>query len=263
MSTISIGVANSVSANFDYDPIDTLSFAAQSDFDPVQIYLSSKVLGNRKLLDKIAAVSNDFERMFFHAEGSLNEEFMTGDYSDQLFDFMGELEKTSLIIHFDEQASIDKLIKLVDQLCKRGSKIYIENYFTAEGSEAATKNLKKFLALFTLASNFGSKLYPVLDIPRLFHQKTGFTTEESLEWCYQLLNFYGNRRIPILLHLIDVSANDQQRSGYVRLGDGYLPYDEIFAFIKKTRPVIEGVILEYEDKMNPLQSRDYLREILK
>ncbi|HQV31673.1 MAG TPA: hypothetical protein PKV71_07345, partial [Calditrichia bacterium] len=108
----------------------------------------------------------------------------------------------------------------------------------------------------------GTPIYPVLDIPRLFHRDLEMETGESLEWCYQVLNFFGNRRIPILLHLIDAQDNEQSRNSFVELGKGVLPYDEIFRFILKTRPTIAGAILEFEDKVHPISSRDYLKALL-
>ena len=259
MESIRIGVANSISSNFDFDPLDTIEFARQSNYSILQIYLNKEIIKNDKLLAKIRDGIGDFEQVYFHAEGELNEEFSESDYRNGLYDFLDSIDAPNYIIHFDERSSIDKLIRLVEALAKSGPQIYVENYFMSEGSEDVIKNLKKYMALFTLSSNFGTNLRPVVDIPRLFHQKTGFTEEEALEWTFQLSNFFGNRHIPALLHLIDTTDAAQPRSSYTTLGQGVIPYDKIFGFFKKTRPSIEGIILEYEDKMNPLHSREYIQ----
>lgn len=255
-----IGVANSVSANFKFDPVDALEFALQSRFELLQVYLNQDLLNDGTRLERIAKHVGDFHKVYFHSEGYLNQAFYDSDYRKKLFAFLDTVEAPNFIIHFDERENIDVLIRLVEQLGSDGPTIYLENYFQMEGEEAAEKNLKKYQALFTLSNNFGNPLFPVLDIPRLFHENLGFAPEKSLEWCYQTLNFFGNRRIPIVLHLIDASATDQARASFTRLGEGYMPFDDIFAFIRKTRPTLEGIILEYEDKMNPLSSRDYIRE---
>jgi hypothetical protein len=256
-----IGVANSVSFNFDYDPLDSIAYARQSNFNIIQIYLNEALISEQSILDKILTAEKDFEAVYYHAEGYLSNDFLESEYHEKLFEFLACAKDPKYIIHFDETASIDKLVKVVEKLYSKGPRIYVENYFREEGLEAANRNLKKFIALFTLVRNFGSDIFPVLDIPRLFHQKTGLSTEESIEWCFQLLNFFGNRNIPILLHLIDAETTDQARHSFTELGSGYLPYTKIFDFITKTRPDLEGIILEYEEKINPLKSRDYLNGV--
>ncbi len=254
----SIGVANSVSANHNFDPLDALAYAKQSNFDSIQIYLNDDLLSDEKELKKIKKAN--FPKSFYHAEGLYNTEFAESDYKKKLYSFLAEIETPNFISHFDETSSIDSLIKLTEELSKGGVRIYLENYFSLDGKEDAEKNLKKYLALFTLSSNFGNPIYPVLDIPRLFNKKVGFTVQESMEWTFQLVNFFGNRRMPILFHLIDATTDDQPRSSFCTLGEGYIPYDEIFNFLKKTRPAIESIILEYEDKINPLNSREFIQK---
>ncbi len=260
MPEITVGVANSISANFQFDPLDTIQFAKQSNFKLLQIYLNQSLLNDGKVLEKILAESDHFSDIFYHAEGQLNEEFVESVYRKQLYNFLLRSDDPKYIIHFDERANVDKLIRVVDTLSKEPVKICIENYFQLTGKEDAERNLKKFLALFTLSSNFGNAIYPVLDIPRLFHSNLGFTQEESLEWCYQILNFFGNRHIPMLLHLIDTTSTDQPRRDFTTIGQGVIPYDKIFGFIKKTRPKLTGAVLEFEDKINPLQSREFIAD---
>lgn len=262
MSLLLIGVANSISANFQFDPLDTFQFARQGNFEIVQIYLNRQLLEQAETLASIRSEGAGFQAVYYHAEGFLNEDFLKSEYRTELYRFLRSVESPNYIIHFDERANIDKLIRLVEILSKGAGKIYIENYFLSSGKEAAEKNLKKYLALFTLSTNFGQTVYPVFDVPRIFHRDLEFTREEALEWCYQILNFFGNRNIPLLLHLIDASTPDLSRFSFCALGSGCIPYDEIFKFIRKTAPNLAGIILEYEDKLHPLQSRDYLHRVL-
>lgn len=261
MSLPPIGVANSISANFQFDPLDTLQFARQGSFEIVQIYLNRELLEQAETLASIRSEGAGFQEVYYHAEGFLNEDFLKSEYRTELYRFLDSLESPNYIIHFDERSNIDKLIRLVETLSKEAGKIYIENYFLSPGKIAAEKNLKKYLALFTLSTNFGHTVYPVFDIPRIFHRDLEFTREEALEWCYQILNFFGNRNIPLLLHLIDATSTDFARFSFCTLGSGCIPYDAIFKFIRKTAPNLAGIILEYEDKINPLQSRDYICQI--
>lgn len=263
MSIPRIGVANSISANFQYDPLDTLEFARQGKFEIVQIYLNENLLDMKKVLAAIRNQQGGFKQVYYHAEGFLNEVFLKNEYRQKLYQFLQSVDSPNYTIHFDEQSNIDKLIRLLETLGNEPAEIFIENYFSSSGKVEAEKNLKKYLALFTLSTNFGHTIYPVFDIPRLFHQDLGFTVGEALEWCYQILNFFGNRNIPLLLHLIDADAPDFSRLNFCPVGQGCIPYETIFKFIRKTRPNISGIILEFEDKINPLQSREYIRKILK
>lgn len=262
MSPPLVGVANSVSANFQYDPLDTVEFARQGKFEIIQIYLNDQLLKEDKVLAAIRKAHPKFQQIYYHAEGFLNEDFLKSDYRRKLFQFLEEVDSPNFILHFDERANVDKQIRIVETLGESAAKIYLENFFLSPGKVEAEKNLKKYLALFTLSSNFGHTIYPVLDIPRLFHQDLGFSAAEALEWCYQILNFFGNRNIPLLLHLIDATTPDFSRFNFSPVGQGCIPYREIFKFIAKTRPNIAGIILEYEDKINPLQSREYIGEAL-
>jgi hypothetical protein len=258
-----IGVANSISANFQYDPVDTIEFARQGKFDILQIYLNENLLDTKEILATIRNQQSEFKQVYYHAEGFLNEDFLKNEYRQKLYQFLLSVDSPNYTIHFDERSNIDKLIRFLETLGNEPVEIFIENYFLSTGKVEAEKNLKKYLALFTLSTNFGHTIYPVFDIPRLFHQDLGFTVEEALEWCYQILNFFGNRNIPLLLHLIDADTPDFSRLNFCPIGQGCIPYDTIFKFIRKTRPNISGIILEFEDKINPLQSREYIREILK
>ena len=71
-----------------------------------------------------------------------------------------------------------------------------------------------------------------------------------------LFNFFTQNNIPILLHLVNFTSNTQRRHEFCALEEGYIPYPEIFAFIQKNRPSITGIILEFEDKINTLKSRE-------
>lgn len=262
MNQVPIGVANSVSANFQFDPLDTLNFARQSQFDIVQIYLNEDTLDNARLQKEIIQREVEFREIFYHAAGSLNNDFYQSDYHRKLFDFLERSKFPNYILHFDERAGIDELIEMVNTLSESGFQLFLENYFCQDGAVASEKNLKKYMALFTLTRNFGGSLLPVLDFPRIFNQNTGLDEAQALEWCFQIVNFFGNRQIPVLLHLIDSADSGQARSSFRAIGEGIIPYSQILNFIKKTRPALRGIILEFEDKINPLHSRDYLVKML-
>ncbi len=259
---IPIGVANSISANFDYDPLDTLQFAVNEGFELLQVYLNQTLLSQTGWFDTFQRDLPEHMPVIFHAEGDLNDAFFTSPYYHQLQTFLNGQSKPRYVVHFDESIQVDRLVDMVEQQVAPGQVILLENYFRASGPEAAEKNIKKFMALFTLLVSGKDRLLPVLDIPRFFHAQLQWAPQQALNWVFQLINFFSLRRIPILLHLVDYADHQQQRHQFCPVGEGHIPYEEFFTFLRKTRPPISGIILEYEDKLNPLKSRQNIRRWL-
>lgn len=261
---IPIGIANSVSANFGYDVFDTLKYEEQSNFDLIQIYLNSELLNDNIYLKKLQnyLLKSNCKPVYFHAEGFLNRKFQESEYSRKLFEFVSNFDEGKLIIHFDESAHLEEMLDVISAFSDHKPVFYLENYFRSQGKINAEKNIRKYLALFTLANSQQFSLAPVIDIPRFFNASREFTSEEALQWCFELFNYFGNRGIPILLHLIDAMKPTQERNSYCTIGEGYIPYPDIFQFIVKIKAPIEGIILEFEDKINPLKSRDNLTSFL-
>jgi len=262
--SILLGTANSVSYNQDYDPIDTLNFARQSDFEMVQIYLNQQLMADPLQLKKIKKhlLKQPALICFFHSDISLSRELFSGDYYKKLYAYMGQFNNFRIIFHYEETEDLDSILGFLRTIQHPAGRIYIENYFQFRGTDKAEKNLRKFMAIFSLSRNSDCIFYPLLDIPRFFQRKLGFSIEEALNWCYQLFNFFGNQHLPLLLHLIDSRNPKQQKSDYRPIGEGYIPYSKIFGFIKKNKVELEGIIFEYLDKINTLKSRDNLKKML-
>ena len=86
---IPIGIANSVSYNLDYDPMDTIQFMGQSEFDIIQIYVNKKLLENSKKLLAFSRQVKDqsISNIYFHAAGEFNQDFLMTDYKKAFFKF--------------------------------------------------------------------------------------------------------------------------------------------------------------------------------
>ncbi len=259
---IPIGVANSISANFDYNPLDTLQFALNEGFEMVQVYLSHALLHHPGWFNEFLEVLPEKLPVVFHAQGNLNAAFFASDYYQQLQTFLENYAAPRYVVHFDESVQVDRLVDIVEQHIVAEQVVLLENYFHRPGAEAAEKNIKKYMALFTLLVSGKGRLLPVLDIPRFFHAQLQWSSQQALNWVFQLINFFSLRRIPVLLHLVDYVTNKQQRHQFCPIGEGHIPYQEFFAFLRKTRPPISGIILEYEDKLNPLASRQNILQML-
>jgi len=255
-----VGIANSVSFNVDYDPLDTLYFARQSKFDLLQVYINEMMLTQTDTLNELKnkLAKPPFIQVYFHAAGEFNQEYVASDYREKFFTYIDQFNEPKIIYHFDEREDLDTIIKLIEKLDAKNRIVYLENYFKLQGAVNAEKNLRKYLAVFSLVNNLETKIYPVIDIPRFFHNLVQFTDETALNWCFQVLNFFGNRQIPVLLHLIDAHNSGQDHNDYCPVGDGYIPYRKLIDFLKKNRVQIEGIILEFMEKINPLKSRENL-----
>jgi sugar phosphate isomerase/epimerase len=261
---IPIGIANSVSYNLDYDPMDTIRFMGQSGFDLIQIYFNKKLINDTQKLQSLIKQVEDqsLSNVYFHAAGEFNQDFLNTDYRETFNKFLENFEQPRVIYHFDENEELESMLQIVDKFAAQNRVLYLENFFQGEGIQKAEKNLRKFTAVFSLVNNLDTRIYPVIDIPRFFHQKLKFTLQDALGWCYQILNFFGNRDLPVLLHLIDSHKASQERNDFCPVGQGYIPYQEIFKFISKNQVAVEGIILEYLDKVNTLQARDNLLKMI-
>lgn len=262
---ILIGAANSISFNQDYDPLDTLKFVQQTHFEMVQIYLNTNLLNNGEDLKKIKNFLNRSGQLpcYFHSEMPLNMKLVSSEYYQLLYNYLESFDYFRIIFHYDEKEKLENILQTIQKLHRPDGRIYLENDFQLAGKSNAEKNLRKFMAVFSLSQNSDYSFYPVIDIPRFFTKKLGFTSEESLNWCYQLFNFFNDLRVPVLLHMIDAKDANQQKNMYCPLGEGHIPYKKIFNFLKKNRvELIEGIIFEYLDKINTLKSRENLNAIL-
>ena len=83
-----MGVASSVSANHNFDPLDTLAYAKQGKYQMVQLYLTEALLKDEKVLKGIKKEVKHFEAVYFHADGDLNEDFVKGEYLELLHQFL-------------------------------------------------------------------------------------------------------------------------------------------------------------------------------
>ncbi|GAB4335793.1 MAG: hypothetical protein Kow0037_16230 [Calditrichia bacterium] len=261
---IPVGVANSVSANFEYDPIDALKYAHLSEFDLFQLFVTPEMISDDGwfLRAKEYSQKNAIRRLYLHGSGYFSPELVKSGYFLNLCQINEDLGGAGIVLHFDEDESLDTMLKAARLVAEKTVPVYLENYFKAPGSSAAEKNLRKYQAVFTLLPNQAeAMLRPVLDIPRFFHQNLAFQPAESLNWCFQMINFFNNRRLPLLLHLLDCHSAAQERNSFCALGSGQIPYRELFQFIRKTAPAIEGIIFEFEDKINPLKSREFLQSL--
>ena len=258
MKNIPIGIASSVSATNGFDLLDTIQFARQENFDYIQLYLNANTLQQKDTLQEVLNQQSQFTEIYYHAEGFLNNDFFESEYYKKMYSFLSNTISPNYIIHFDERMQPDQIEEIKEKIKNSFIKVYVENYFIENGKESSENNLKKYMDLFASSENIKEFLRPAIDIPRLFHKQTGFAPGESLILTYRLLNYFRELEIPLLLHMIDSTQSDMARHNFCPIGTGCMPYGYMLQFIANTQLTIESIILEFEDKVSPIESRDFI-----
>ena len=111
------------------------------------------------------------------------------------------------------------------------------------------------------ATTLGLDIVPVLDIARLYHASVNLRHKAFplLDGAFEAFSFI---KIPIILHLIDVKSDSQERKSWCPLGQGIIPYTEICGLLVQRKVSVHIVVLEYEDKVNPIASKQFLEDQL-
>lgn len=263
---IPIGVSNRVSSNLNFNLNDAMQYAQQSGFEIMQIMLSTDLLKQYdsiiELLDFVSMT--DFDRLYFHAETSLNCNLNQNNLIRHLDDILLSEKNIQLIFHFDENEDLERMLESIEELPTAAKGLlYLENaLFSHQPSDIARK-MKKYLAVFSLANIQTIRVKPAFNIPVLFTENSQLDEKEAIQLCCEIFNFFEAKRIPLLLILSDRRELFQEGWIPCAIGEGNLPYEHLFKFIKKSQVTIEGIILQYGDKINPLKSRDKLIQLFK
>jgi hypothetical protein len=263
---VPIGVSNRVSSNLNFNLNDALQYAQQSGFEIMQILLTADLLKQYdsliELLDLVGMT--DFDRLYFHAETSLNCNLNQNDLIRHMDDILLSEKDIQLIFHFDENEDLEKMLESIEKLptVARGH-LYLENALYSPHPSDISRKIKKYLAVFSLANIQTISIKPAFNIPALFVENSQLNEKEAIQWCCEIFNFFETKRIPLLLMLSDRKELSQEGSVPRAIGEGSLPYEHIFNFVKKSQVTIEGIILQYGDKINPLKSRDKLVQLFK
>ena len=256
-----IGIATSVSALYNYDFNDTLDYFDQhSQFKSLQIYLDKEMVNNdtniHQMLKRLALLENT--PVYFHLEGKLNSYLLENlDYLQKLAAINDLFEHQGFILHFDHKLEIMEYRELLQEFKENiNSPLLIEIYFKAQNQTDYQQQLNKYQSLFSLFHK-QFDIRPVIDIPRFYHINNKTSIEQATHDIKLTLNLMKSKELPVLLHLIDINNSRQTRSDFCTIGEGIIPYDEIFEYINYNKIQIENIILEYEDKIKPLESIKY------
>jgi len=94
----------------------------------------------------------------------------------------------------------------------------------------------------------GLALTAVLDCPRFYHQyHTVFLPDQILNRIIHNFIWCKNHNLEIVLHVIDVKDFTPDKSNWVSIFNGILPWEKILSFIIAESIPVRSIIFEYED----------------
>lgn len=261
MHTI-LAVSSAVAADSGFDTLDALSYAIENKFEGFQAYVNQDVIGNPGLRSRIRSMCNTAGiRLIAHAPATLQPEALGNESLNlAIKDLLSVEDKARVVYHYDENIGPEQTLECMEVLTREGITVCLENYFIG-GVETSERSFRDYLSLLTRARDRDLDFLPVLDIPRLYFEKTGlvYIALDLVEEAFDTFMLIGS---PIILHLIDVPDSSQARESWCPLGQGFIPYGNIFERLKYHNIPVYMIVLEYEDKTNPLQSRQALGNMI-
>ena len=256
-----IGVATSVSKNVNYDPIDTLQFSLQYNIKFIQIYLNENIIFNKSKIEKIRTIAYQNDKVIIcHSPYFLNENAISKTMISAAIDIMYFQKEKNIIFHFDERENLADSIEYIKILNNRGLSVYVENFYQNNNEISFINNTNKYNCLLILSKYHNISAFPVIDFPRLFISPI-VKHFDSLFICKQLCDLVVELDLPTIIHIIDFTNFNQNRNCWCALGNGLMPFSEIFSFIKKKRCLIDHVMLEFEDKRMFLDSVSVIQKM--
>ncbi len=247
-----------------FDTIDAVMYAAQNRFRLLQVYLNAWTAEPAHQAQLVGIAQRAGVRLMCHAPGLLGRTVEPEeDFLAHAREIMRDTDDKWIVHHFNEIASTEAMLKSLERSARFGLVPCIENYHQQEGSRQAQRNYEQYLELIRQSVTQGLRTCAVLDIPRLYHAKLGWTLQESQEQLLNVCRQLSELEIPILLHLIDSRSPQLERSEWCPLGEGRIPYKKLLVDLFATVGHIEAVVLEYEDEQNPLKSRSLLEESIR
>lgn len=263
MTPSRIGVASSVSLDKGtFDSLIALDYAARNGFSPVQLYLDSRIIESPPAREEVRARARAHRlTIMLHAPGLLKLPEVGNEPTIQAaLELLADESYRRVVYHYDETQPVEQSMAATESLCAAGITPCIENFHQLGGAVSARRHYEQFLDLLLATSKKSLPVVPVFDIPRAFHPGLELTADDASRLTIDVLRRIGSMGLPVLLHLIDTRGPRQIRSEWCALGDGMIPYAQIF---RSTADIVrfDDVILEYEDRENPLPSRDFLQSL--
>lgn len=251
-----LGVADSIFADTGFNPEKTIQWAHEHNFSPVQIYLNPDRLRTPTVIKHLNTLARlrDFS-LIAHAPGAdlFNpscHELIFATAHALLDSNVGWHGQKILVWHMDPEETLETHLDIHREICRAGLVSAPENYMNDVTPDSIVACLNILEGLWCADS-----VVPVPDLPRFF----SIDDPVNLEAARYALNMAANQPLSIL-HIIDGVRPLIQREGWCPPGQGQCHWDtlwpEITGLLEKF-----AVILEYEDRINPVHAQAWLQKI--
>ena len=245
-----------------FDTLDAIAYAINNGFKGFQAFINQQIIKDTKLRRQVRTICEDNQlTLIAHAPATLKWANVLDDSINSAIKNLLALESKALVVHhFDETVHFEEALNCLQYLHDQGFTTCLENFFIRE-AETSEKSFRDYLLLLREAKGRSIELMPVFDIPRLYDSQVKLAHMAHL-LIENALNVFKSIETPIILHLIDTYNDAQIRSSWCPLGRGIIPYTNILQQLKQYKIPIHMVILEFEDRINPIESKQFLEEHL-
>lgn len=261
MDKINIGMGGLLFENNTFDTIKSLEKCQEIGLKTFQIYMDDFIVKDNDNRNRVRTYAKDNSiHLIAHSPVSLNETVLSDNLFKSTLDLLLFEDEKKLVIHMDENLSIEQMISITKDLNKLGITVCLENFYSKYDKECLLNNVEKYNSFFEEAHNKSLQVYPVLDLPRLFISSFRKSCE-SYDMAKNMVENaiqYANK---IILHCIDFNDFSQKRESWCPLGKGLMPYDDLFSIIKNSIVEIDTCVLEYETEGLILESLGFLESL--
>ncbi len=255
-----ISYASSISADKQYDPQDTLQYCKEKKISRAQLYMDSVLAQDATKVKSLRKFAKENKiSLTCHAPNDLNNQIIDTSILKPIKKLLKNEEEKIIIIHFDEDIAIDEAMITIESLITNGFTVGLENFYKSTEELSVISNSVKYNLLLNLSAEHEFPVYPVLDLPRLFIKAIAENTDPLILTKMLLANI-ALLPYPLILHMIDVNNNSQERNTWVPLGEGLLPYKEILKLIHESEIEIHHAVLEYESRELADKSLNFLKK---
>jgi len=241
-----LGVATSIAKKHQYSWDYTIDFCLHHDLNLIQFYWQTP-FPSCKWKNAL-----QIKKRYLHLD-----EIAEADYKNVLNGcqtFKQYYDSNKLILHQEKTWESDNLCGLINRLNGQGFMVGIENHAGMLPSD--------FITLIKKCHYLGQKIFVVLDVHKFFHRFHKLNSiEKILNVLNRLLLLCGQLNLTLVLHIIDSQSFESDRDSWCPLFNGIVPYRLVFDIISSNSIHCEGMILEYEDDLNTLESINRFRHL--
>lgn len=245
-----VALSTSFSANYSWDPIYSLELTKKYNLKFCQIYIGDN-FKDKTLVSRINKF-NDID-FLFHSNYNLEP---SGIIKGEI-DIINSINSKNkyVVFHHTIKVSLEDVLDSIKLLNSMGITVLFENFY--EDYDRVEESVNSYIEILKTSIDRGYKLLPLIDFPRLFIDKA-IEDNDPISLTYKLLDAVKLANTPLYTHLIDCRDSSQKRDSWCQIGDGSIPYNSIFSYIKKLEISIPLHILELEEEEQIPGSVDYL-----